>query len=495
MPDSLRATPCQFSNMIRFISICLLTLAAAHISSQICGTTITSPVPDWYHALLSNEQITPRSSSIDTVGLAVHVIETASGTDGLYEQFSEALDWVNMQFADAGLYFFICEWEELEGDPQFTFDKLDALNTSHYIDHRLNIYFVERIEDFGINIGGVGIMPWLGKREERYVALVHIAPDYPTLIAHEIGHFYGLFHTHEIFNGREHVARTNCTTTGDLLCDTPADPGLGAHNVHNCIYQGNTLDPRGMAYIPETDLIMSYAPHTCRDRFSDEQLLRMRQNAVNIYHDMVSDCYNLRDIALSTTYSPVTISFLDTLFIPVDITHDMPVSSQVEIAVTLLHPVSGDEILLHAESVILDPNNLEFSHNVRVVLPTGVIRGEQHIIVKVDAGRQFIESDERNNTVNLSFTIDNARFDNVILIPNPVLDELIIFYRNIDAGGQIHFEIYDTQGRSLMHANSLKPNFEFYDRLDVSGLIDGIYFLRIIVPKGDISEVVTFVKN
>ncbi len=43
--------------------------------------------------------------------------------------------------------------------------------------------------------------------------------------AHEFGHFFGLYHTFEEKFGRELPNGDNCETTGDLICDTPADPG------------------------------------------------------------------------------------------------------------------------------------------------------------------------------------------------------------------------------------------------------------------------------
>lgn len=42
-------------------------------------------------------------------------------------------------------------------------------------------------------------------------------------VVHELGHFFGLAHTHECEHGRETAA--TCATSGDFLCDTPADRG------------------------------------------------------------------------------------------------------------------------------------------------------------------------------------------------------------------------------------------------------------------------------
>jgi Pregnancy-associated plasma protein-A len=45
------------------------------------------------------------------------------------------------------------------------------------------------------------------------------------VVTHEFGHFFGLYHTFEDKFGRESPNGSDCESTGDLLCDTPADPG------------------------------------------------------------------------------------------------------------------------------------------------------------------------------------------------------------------------------------------------------------------------------
>lgn len=55
--------------------------------------------------------------------------------------------------------------------------------------------------------------------------------------AHEMGHCLGLYHTFQ--GGDENVARSgncaNCTTTGDGLCDTEADPHSDSYDTGNVI--------------------------------------------------------------------------------------------------------------------------------------------------------------------------------------------------------------------------------------------------------------------
>lgn len=62
----------------------------------------------------------------------------------------------------------------------------------------------------------------------------------PTLVVHEVGHFFGLAHTFECAYGKETAA--TCAENGDLICDTPADRGpLGLKGIGSCD-DGSQLD-------------------------------------------------------------------------------------------------------------------------------------------------------------------------------------------------------------------------------------------------------------
>jgi PKD repeat protein len=99
-------------------------------------------------------------------------------------------------------------------------------------------------------------------------------------LAHEFGHHFNLIHTHGPENGvltDELVTGTNCSSAGDRLCDTPADPQLSSSNVSNvnCLYSGTAMDEYGFLFQPDPSNIMSYAPQVCRDNFTIEQYARM----------------------------------------------------------------------------------------------------------------------------------------------------------------------------------------------------------------------------
>lgn len=98
-----------------------------------------------------------------------------------------------------------------------------------------------------------------------------------TTFDHELGHCLGLIHTFENATGEENVARagtcTNCSSSGDLLCDTPADNGGPTDAA--CVYTGTDLDACGVAYAPNTNNIMSYF-YSCSNTFTAGQGNRMR---------------------------------------------------------------------------------------------------------------------------------------------------------------------------------------------------------------------------
>jgi PKD repeat protein len=104
-----------------------------------------------------------------------------------------------------------------------------------------------------------------------------------TTLTHEFGHHLNLIHTHGPQNGtltNELVSGINCSSAGDLLCDTPADPQLNNSNVNNvnCLYSVSgppPTDAQGFLFDPDTSNIMSYAPQACTNTLSDEQYARM----------------------------------------------------------------------------------------------------------------------------------------------------------------------------------------------------------------------------
>jgi hypothetical protein len=122
--------------------------------------------------------------------------------------------------------------------------------------------------------------------------------------AHELGHSFGLMHTHEFAGGsltnpfREQVSRdltisANCSNTGDIDCSTKADYGPDGqyapielrgvcNNRDNCIgtlcvAKDNTGVPLGLTQ-PDYRNIMSYHNPFCQPFFTAEQQVTMTKS-------------------------------------------------------------------------------------------------------------------------------------------------------------------------------------------------------------------------
>lgn len=143
---------------------------------------------------------------------------------------------------------------------------------------------------------------------------------------HEFGHFFGLRHTHQfdfMYNPNiitdELVNGSNCNTTGDLICDTPADPGLFAFRYlpyPDCIYIDSvTVDANGDLFNPLINNYMSML-NLCTNSFTPQQYERMAYYADHDWANLKSGGknFNLNPIPMKVCIAdgPITLSASDT---------------------------------------------------------------------------------------------------------------------------------------------------------------------------------------
>ena len=93
-------------------------------------------------------------------------------------------------------------------------------------------------------------------------------------ITHEMGHYFGLYDTFDTQFGNELASGTNCATTGDLMCDTEADPN-DASDPQCHINNKNLKDGNGEYYTPPICNHMSRYQTGCAKSFTPEQFNRM----------------------------------------------------------------------------------------------------------------------------------------------------------------------------------------------------------------------------
>lgn len=130
---------------------------------------------------------------------------------------------------------------------------------------------------------------------------------------HEMGHALGLYHTFETYFGTSCPDGSNCSSTGDLVCDTNADFSGSQSYRSGCTFTGSqTIYCNGAtrSYSPPTNNIMSYW-YMCYSQFTAGQGTRMRA-AINarLGSGQLFEKINVPDnkIVAGTFGNPVTIT-------------------------------------------------------------------------------------------------------------------------------------------------------------------------------------------
>lgn len=217
---------------------------------------------------------------VNSIPVKAYIIRNSDGSGGLsMAELNDAISNLNSVYNDAFLEFFLCDGVEyIDDDKLCHFKRGDekSLTETNYVPGLLNLYFTDYIENDS-NQSICGYSDNVGRND--IVVMKNSCATNSSSLAHELGHFFSLLHTHGADNDKmttELVDGRNCDTDGDGICDTPADPRLKSSTVDSsCNYTGTETDANGDAFNPDTNNMMSYSRKECRIHFSEQQLARM----------------------------------------------------------------------------------------------------------------------------------------------------------------------------------------------------------------------------
>lgn len=254
---------------------------------QLCGVSIEEnsflDQRDFIKKYTINQRSISDSFAIE-VPVKFHFVITSIEHESDYSNLSLYIEEVNQHFLDSGISFYQC------GDPNLIYDDTydsfvqgddELLCSNNDYEGVINVYLVNNLYQW--NQGELERICGYANPRESFIRIVlRKKCNSSSLISHELGHAFSLIHTHAKVNECELVNGSNCETAGDLLCDTPADPGLSVFTVNrDCEYTGTAKDPNDSTYNPDTRNIMSYSYRVCQDRFSEGQIVLMQMNIMN----------------------------------------------------------------------------------------------------------------------------------------------------------------------------------------------------------------------
>jgi hypothetical protein len=258
-----------------------------------CPMTLEEHEKEAYATSVRAEQAANREILDGTYNIPVqfHLLRTSAGTGGITpEDATWELDQANIKFSWLGVEFFQCSPARFIDDDNFFFTEFQydwedycGQTTAEYqiagqnnVANVVNIYYV--------NTDGWNWSCFPDDRTERckdWLIMDIADTGFAYLLAHELGHYFNLLHTHQDYedsdpDNNEHITRSpgddcyNCAEAGDWLCDTPADN----NQWDACEWDGSGSDGcSSLDFEPEDMNIMSYS--NCQHNFTSGQHFRM----------------------------------------------------------------------------------------------------------------------------------------------------------------------------------------------------------------------------
>ncbi|MEY8848457.1 T9SS type A sorting domain-containing protein [Psychroserpens sp. XS_ASV72] len=252
-----------------------------------------------------------------SIPIKAHVIRTSGGFGGLStSQLNSAIAVMNAFYANANMYFYLCEGiNYIDNSTYYDYvDSSEAAMTGTYnVNGLINIYFANSVTRASSGSAICGYAYYPGGPD--VIVMDNSCALNGSTLAHEMGHFFSLRHTHGSSSiPDEYVDGTNCTTAGDYICDTPADPTLSYSNVtSSCVYIGSDTDPNGDFYVPDPTNVMSYSRKPCRTYFSPQQYARIYATYQTVRNNF--DCptfsVDFTADATQTCQNSLTVNFTD----------------------------------------------------------------------------------------------------------------------------------------------------------------------------------------
>ena len=334
---------------------CLL-LGIVSINAQtlkgVCGTTHefqTYNTEQYIANLKAAKEMRAESRNANTVYVPIqyHIITRNNGTGGaLLKNVLAQHCHLNENFAGTNLQFYMDEAPTMIAN-EAIFENPTLTSSEFTMRQRRNR---EAINIWIVNSAGNGTIgltlgfytptnDWVVIRSDQIT-------DVNKTLAHEVGHFLSLRHTHfgwcnvpydEAEHGNpvqdvspgavqgtpvgivatELVDGSNCEVAGDFICDTPPDYNFSFTSNGGCVYTRETMDPNGDLVDPDETLIMSQYQDRCISNFTEMQGLVMEADIdraarnflrVNPFTPLATEITDTPEL-LSPIESVVTASF------------------------------------------------------------------------------------------------------------------------------------------------------------------------------------------
>jgi len=227
---------------------------------------------------IANESIMTELANLDSVRFPIRFVyieekeKTVTDSEKIKE-VEEVIRNLNTEFRTTKFVFYTdkilslvsqLKLEDLAGNVGNLYDDFSK---QHDLENTITVFILDHKSDFcrvtetSISCSRTGGFSYILSGRTNNIVLSNFDLRNSKIVAHEFGHFFGLYHTFEEFLfGKDDFNPNDCTKQGDLICDTPPDPGTVFEiyvNYFTCEML-DLKDPLGNEYKPLLQNIMSY---------------------------------------------------------------------------------------------------------------------------------------------------------------------------------------------------------------------------------------------
>jgi len=264
-------------NDIKSLVLLIFILFSVKTTSQIyrCGTELTDTqrifelgFTDTVHTIFEMNR---------TLHVSLFIVRDKDGEANVdMSEFNAAFSGLNNAFSKIKLDFTVSSISYIDN---YHFNDLiknenesDMIAQNH-VASTINVYLVNHLYDENDReVCGYTYYP----AEKKDIIILSKSCIAEEFLIEQFGHFLNLYHTHEKGFAEELADGSSCDTSGDLCCDTPADPDLTGKVTPDCQYASTVQDANGSYYSPSVFNFMSFGPDDCNKCFfSDDQYIRV----------------------------------------------------------------------------------------------------------------------------------------------------------------------------------------------------------------------------
>ena len=187
---------------------------------------------------------------------------------------NRTIEILNDAFSAANIEFYIAQIDVISSDLRIgdlqvgAYDIYDQFSKQYDLDDMISVYLFDYDDQLckesggGVSCGRTGGFSYILSNRTSNIVLSKFDLEDHKVVVHEFGHFFGLYHTFERDQfGKEAVTGENCANSGDMICDTPSDPGPVYEvyvNYSKCRMVGYTDTDTNLNYAPLINNYMSY---------------------------------------------------------------------------------------------------------------------------------------------------------------------------------------------------------------------------------------------